>query len=381
MKCFVALMWFWMCIANITFGGTDKFEMDGISDTIYYHNDFMEGYNSTGAMFGERNHLPPRKTNVFRLFLDRDGHLYPPNEYIANIDLRKCEGRLIKYYETHQKAWKGIALLEGLPTDFSPTNFNNLQSILRKKFVEQLSPFDNVIFLMHGFHKIIYDKNSAIYDYEGFYDIMNEGAQVEIYWDATSLKFGFLNGKNKKAFRAFAGYSHESADQAAISLSELYLALQNKKQIVFFSHSLGGYLALQTLNQVQKNRNVAKLQAQDRLGKTNVVMLAPAISLDDFNKLGNFNIHSGEFNLIVLVNKRDMVLKKAGLLLWQSCRTYKNTCVACKPKEWKKIKERISKDIKLEIVNMAKEMRTKHSWVKHLTTNSLREIIGRYVSQ
>ena len=269
--------------------------------------------------------------NVTRVFLDKNGHVYPLSDIDENL-FRNANYEL-----------KKLSRLVSVNTDTSYWTWQKRQNEFSEKLASKLngeiSSEQNLYIFIHGFRKPaapINGDTSAHADYGFMRERINQATGkenyfLEIYWDGMylkpehSLKFIVSLGK------MFKKQAKENAENAGLGLRKVISKIE-KNDITVITHSLGAEVLTSLLfNAKEKEEEATPHQ------RINICMAAPAISKKEFKRYYNRSLENpfigrDNYNLTIIYNEEDFVLSKAykflGVKLSFS-RRYGNTRLGC----------------------------------------------------
>ncbi len=273
--------------------------------------------NTRSVLYGQRNNLP-NLPDTYRIFLDRNGDLYPDQEipdsllYTANASL--------------------VQLFAQQPTLF-PTNqgsFTAYQDSLLKSKISLLNAasvsVEDVFVLVHGFRKPFHPTpggRTAQSEYLLVQQRIRNSAPassralfIEIYWDGTyDCCFSMKTKRNREIFELFELQAQRHASAAGYRLRPLFAGIKTNR-LHLIGHSLGTRLLLAaTFNSypedVAKNIQKGATPAQSLV---DICLIGPAISGDAFEHYYERGTAEApikdNYQLAIFYNRKDFVLKK-----------------------------------------------------------------------
>lgn len=302
-------------------------------------------FSQEHVLFGERSQHFSELDNTTRIFLDKNGSVYP-EAFIPDSILSQSEYSLEEFYRNNSDKYSEINNQYNLSiTEFNAEGFESFQqaviSGVLKGIHEKVTEESTIYILIHGFRKPLESINgdtSSQGDYDFIKSQINRHSKstknhfIEIYWDGMylkperSLKYVFGLG------RLFKKEALGNAINVGVGLRKIIPNIKSNA-ITVFSHSLGAEVAVNLLFNADLKVGL-ETPSQENV---NVYLLAPAISKKPFKKFydRNSEISFSErdnYNLSIIYNEADFVLSKAMRILGVSIRfsrRYGNTRLGC----------------------------------------------------
>lgn len=304
------------------------------------------------VLYGERSSHFGDQENVYRIFIDKSGDVYP-NTIIPDNSLKANNSSIKEYYKNNVELFKVASNDLGLNiSEFTENNYSQFQKLLLKSKVEDINKNiddKNVYFLIHGFRKPIAPKNgstSSKQDNEFLRKrIIKESGEIrssyfiEIYWDGM---YDCCVGKNlrtnKRIFKLYENIAQINASKTGYALRKIIPEI-DKDKITVITHSLGSQVALSLLTNSfdeRINSDIQKLKTPEQQ-KINVCLIAPAISKEPFyeyfERTSSIDFESKDnYELTILYNEKDFVLKKKWKFFGPGPKKYGNTSLGCNHK-------------------------------------------------
>jgi hypothetical protein len=298
------------------------------------------------VVYGEKENYYKPSENSFGLFLDKNGDFYP-KQFILDKDLIAFKSSLKDFYKNNVSKFIGITTKYGLKFDtFTNSNFISFQEILSESIIKNMNEFSkesHLYVLIHGFRKpFIKQKRgtTSIEDYNSLktsiYEIDKNAKFIEVYWDGM---YDSVLGKNSSKLKVmYKLYENEGQQNAAITGYALRKIISkiSLKNYNIVTHSLGAQVGISLLTNTYKKR-VSKHCFDYKTpsqSKINIFLIAPAMSKDPFNdyydRTTNLNFREKDnYNLAILYNKKDIVLRKKLFIFGPGPKKYGDTSLGC----------------------------------------------------
>lgn len=293
---------------------------------------FAQADNTRSVLYGEHGGLPDLPS-THRVFLDRNGDLYPalllPDSLLATADA-------------------SLARLYALRPDLFSTQqltFAAYQDSLRQANLVSLNAAakaaTDVFVLVHGFRKPFRPTpggRTATSEYvqmqQRIRNTAPAGARplfLEVYWDGTyDCCFGFKARKNRAIFELFKRQGQANATTTGYRLRPLLAGIETNR-LHLIGHSLGTRLLLTATFDAYPDEvspTLLKLPTPKQ-PLINLCLVAPAIAGDGFEhyyRRGDKQLVGPDnYLLTVFFNPRDFVLRKRFLIFGPGPRKFGDT--------------------------------------------------------
>ncbi|MBS1585891.1 MAG: hypothetical protein JSS82_10150 [Bacteroidetes bacterium] len=282
---------------------------------------------------------PHPKKSITRIYIDRHGNVYPPEDSIEKAKFPDTSRKNPEYADLRAYYLKyNPAAFQRLRSQYGVDSFLQLQDRLIRDCAEsvntQLAHAKKLIVLIHGFNEyaeLPYDTlETAIRQRLAGQDV----AWLEVYWDglkATTEKPGHV-------FRIWRR-ANLSAPYAAMTLRKLF-TLVNNTDLYIVTHSLGACVGTRLLFNTLEGRHFPFTKAWKQLpapsqSSVTLAVLAPAIAGKRVFRCIDQTVSPGDYRhykrLIVGYNKYDYATTKSARLLFS--RLYYSTSLGCNPSE------------------------------------------------
>lgn len=287
----------------------------------------------------------PDNDSVVRVYLDRDGNLYPDaGESLSAPGLRSSRSRLPAYYRTQPAAWSELRTRLGMaPVPFTDEAWDESQSLLLRRVAGRIvgrvsrqgrSP---VVVLVHGFNV---DNANPSYD-QAMTTIAQSGATVRplylhVHWDGDYAR-------NVAGTRDAWNRANRNAPLVGLALRRILAAIPSSVPVRVITHSLGGSVvasALWTRSEYVQRREPEYATYLSRSAEARrytmpthpdlrVGMVVPAMGGRAFATLTG-SVRSGVELMMIGQNDQDVVVTKG----WISPRLFGSTALAVKVAEY-----------------------------------------------
>lgn len=296
------------------------------------------------VLFGERQWFLSPSENTTRIFLDKEGTIYP-DEVILDSELKLANSSIKEFYLSSRETRAGkmssnndrLRMLE--VADFSLFQKEMADSICQH-IQKKLDKETRLVVLIHGFRKSLNPKqgdSSAQEDYSFMKASILENAPtdklhfIEVYWDGMYMvpKRKIIEGI--RLGRMFKKDAVKNAKKVGHRLRKLISGL-DVENLDIIVHSLGAEVATNMLLNSKKHNHKTPSQRNIR-----ICLLAPAISKKSLKKYHNRNSlvpfeQQDNYHLTVIYNESDFVLSKSVNIFGgkvEFSRLYGNTRLGC----------------------------------------------------
>lgn len=310
----------------------------------------LSAQTSQNVVFGEWARYFEQEEGLVRVFLDRHGDFYP-NSVILEADLQERNASLREYYAAHPAAFSAVAQEYGVSTQAAfDEAFAAFQSSIVADLLRQVNALDeqsDLFFLIHGFRKPMLPQRGGSPSSRGYAAVRasiqesyaarsRRAVFVEVYWDGTyDCCIGRKTKVNKRIFKLFEDVAQINASEVGYGLRRLVSAV-DRQELSIVTHSLGAQVGLSLLTNTYDERIAREEQAlptppQEQL---NVCFLAPAISRAPFEEYHERTTDTDpatedNYQLSILYNEKDFVLKKRWKIFGPGPKKYGNTSLGC----------------------------------------------------
>ncbi|MCE3282734.1 MAG: hypothetical protein K0Q66_1471 [Chitinophagaceae bacterium] len=296
------------------------------------------------VVYGDhQSRVYPVSTATERIFLDKEGHLYPEfpvdnatlQRHCGSLKRALLQDSLLLFTVAH-----GYGILPG------SVNIDSVFTLLQERIAARLiSRINNnsanaqaVSLLIHGFRKPFHDNGedstSVSDNFFAKKDILrSSGLQhyfVEVYWDGMHMPFRIQ--ETRRLSQLFESASLPSAAQAGTGLRAVVSRLQTPR-LNLFTHSLGARVAASLLFNPGSSIREKQLPtpSQQRL---EVCMVAPAVGSVLFRNYFDRTTHipylvKDNYSLSVLYNTDDVALLKQVGIFGPGAYRYGVTSLGC----------------------------------------------------
>ena len=301
------------------------------------------------VLYGEKATYYKPSENVFGLFLDKNGDIYP-DDTITDEKLIACNASLQEFYQQNPKRFLKIAEKHQLKlTEYSDTNYIIFQDILAREKIELINKFqkNNTLFvLIHGFRKpfIKQDRSTTAMEDYGYLrnsieKIEEENKKIkflEIYWDGMfDSFFGEESGSLNDVFILFEQDAQKNAIRTGYALRRIISKIDTKAYNII-THSLGAQVGVSLLTNTYDdkiNEEITKLETPSQQ-KINICLIAPAMAaapfVDYYQRTTSLNFKQKDnYYLSILFNEKDAVLNKKIGFFGPGPRKYGDTSLGC----------------------------------------------------
>lgn len=291
------------------------------------------------VLYGERN----LNDTILSIYFDRNGKPYP-DFFIADSALNISAGSLDTFYLNNPNEFAAIcSLYKCRFSDYSISNISILNDSIFQTNADKINNRTKEVmvptFMIHGFRKSYVNKPgvfTSVIDYGLLMEAINrlsteKHSYIRVFWDGSYLDISEGIKQMKQIFTVF-----EKAQLNAVSVGyglRQILSRTHSPEVNIISHSLGAAVVTNALFDTTvnnyptpNNRNI------------NICLIAPAISgIEAFNcyysRKSTFPYKkSDNYNLFVLYNKKDFVLRKKDYFLelfGPGPRKHGNTTLGC----------------------------------------------------
>ena len=292
---------------------------------------YSQNWDKYSSVLGERNwnnkvETKPNDCTALTIRLDGEGNYYP-NIFIEDKSMKKSDGKLSVWYKNHPLLFDSLLTTNNIQkTEGSIDQLNRAIETNFKHLIDSLSNTRQIIFLIHGYRKQMYDKKDntlATIDNDSVESKLGSNKLfVEIYWDSKHISM--LKGVfGKKGFKMMEASAIPNAKNVGIQLRSLISSI-NKSEVSIICHSLGAVVA----NELTFNYSSETNLMNGKQLKT--VYLGAAIGYESFRNVALRGIGNYELKTCISYNVDDFVLlKDFGKLVNSSAITYGNTSLGC----------------------------------------------------
>ncbi len=277
-------------------------------------------FNKFAVFFGERTDEFDRgPEHVVRLFLDRNGHFYPPIR-ISDKSMKKSGSELQSWYRDHPGELAALlARYEIAPELTWAESIRQLNEALAQEKLteinEKADSGSSVNVLIHGFRKMPYGDNGKYGSYSTADNALlrrmlnHENALfVEVYWDGTFIT-GLKAVVGKKSFRLFEKSAIPNAKRVGQGLRKIISNIETD-WINVVTHSLGAVVGSELLF----NSVPSEEQTPDQ-SRVNICYIAPGIGSETFahyyDRISAVDFEKEDnYRVAVIYNEHDYVLEK-----------------------------------------------------------------------
>lgn len=306
--------------------------------------------NNQNVVYGERNKYFQSSEDTYRLFFDENGDLYP-NTFIADQVLIENSATLQGFYSNNSaefvKASKELSL--DFET-FTETNFKTFQeSIIHNQLLKlnnEIAESSHLYILIHGFRKPISPRNGGTSSQDdnnslkkvilSQYEVGADVKFIEIYWDGMyDCCAGFKRKTNKRILRLYENQAQNNAVRTGYSLRRVVSKI-DQSNFTIITHSLGAQVGISLLmnaydDQIDTLKQHWATPAQSQI---DICLIAPATSKEPFEayyeRTTTLDFKKNDnYNLSILYNEEDIVLRKKVLFFGPGARKYGNTSLGC----------------------------------------------------
>lgn len=292
---------------------------------------------SQNVVYGEVGYIKAQSPQkVFRVFLDRNGHLYP--DALIPDDAMRAHNASLWEWSIHNPRDFGQILydyaIDG-NTGTHEQHFETLQQKVAQAHREQIqlgmhgSGTLNV--LVHGFRKAVHSGQSSRTSVDDLRSLREALMKVdepddfylEVYWDGTfDCCFGTKLKENARLFELFETEARHNAVAAGYGLRRVVSDLQIPNLNVV-THSLGARVGMSLLFEAYSQTDLPGekwLTPQQKQVK--VLLIAPAI--DGKEEFSHYQdrcsklpfTEEDNYEVMVVFNRKDFVLRKKDPMLY-----------------------------------------------------------------
>lgn len=292
---------------------------------------------SQNVVYGEVGYLrsqTPQK--VFRVFLDRNGHLYP-DALIPDDAIRAQDASLWEWSVHNPRDFKRI-LFEYAIDGNSATHaelFEALQQKVAQAYQEQIQlamkGAGTLNVLIHGFRKAVHSEQSSRTSVDDLRSLREALMKVddpddyylEVYWDGTfDCCFGTKLKENARLFELFETEARHNAVAAGYGLRRVVSELQIPNLNVL-THSLGARVGMSLLFEAYTHTGLPEeIWPTPQQEQVKLLLIAPAI--DGKEEFSHYQdrcsklpfIDEDNYEIMVIFNRKDFVLRKKDPMLY-----------------------------------------------------------------
>lgn len=293
-------------------------------------------------VFAQDNYIifrPHPKKNITRIYIDRHGNIYPPNDSIEKAKFPDTSRKNPAYADLEAYYLKyNPAAFQRLRKRYNVDSFSQLQQRLLRDCAGEvnvrLAHTKKFIVLIHGFNEyaeLPYDTlETAIRGQLAGQDV----TWLEVYWDGLKAY-----AETPKHVLKIWARANRSAPYAAMTLRKLF-ALIDDADLYIIAHSLGACVATRLLFNTTERRHFPITAEWKRLptppqSSVTLAVLAPAIAGKRVFRCINQSVPPGNFNsykrLVIGYNKYDYATTKS--MRFPLSRLYYSTSLGCNPAE------------------------------------------------
>lgn len=308
--------------------------------------------NSKSVLYGERGGLPDLP-DTYRLFLDRNGDLYP-DLTIPDSMLSAADASLAQLYVQRPGLFPSA-----LPS-FAAYQDSVLESTISALKALSASVQD-VFVLVHGFRKPFHPTPGGRTAQSEYLFVQQRirnttpGAIrslfVEVYWDGTyDCCFSMKTKRNREIFELFELQAQQHASAAGYRLRPLLVSIPTKR-LHLIGHSLGTRVLLAATFNAYPEDVPERLQqlATPTQPLVDICLIGPAVAGDVFERYyerGTADVPTKDnYQLAIFYNRKDFVLKKRIFIFGPGPRRFGDTSLgADRRRSIKKLTKRFAAD-------------------------------------
>lgn len=269
-------------------------------------------------LFGEAStELAPAKANVVRIFIDKNGFIYP-DIAIKDRKLRRSESSVEQYLIDHPETLHALYQEYDVPDviDF-PRTLLLLEAIASRKVQEineKLNNYTSVSAIIHGFRKRAYGNAGYLSTADNVAlhrDLQTNSRNmliIEVYWDGT-----FISGVRGYKYRGFRLLEEQAIPNAHLVGKGLRRVLSHidTDTLNVIGHSLGAMVVTDLLFDKTPPRPFMD-EPPTPSQHINVCLLAPAIGSEEFDSYWNRSTTNtpDNYQFYIFHNENDFVLNK-----------------------------------------------------------------------
>ncbi|MDG2244931.1 MAG: hypothetical protein P8L71_01080 [Flavobacteriales bacterium] len=289
-----------------------------ISILVLSFQSSSQNWNNYSVLFGEAStELAPAKANVVRIFIDKNGFIYP-DIAIKDRKLRRSESSVEQYLIDHPETLHALYQEYDVPDviDF-PRTLLLLEAIANRKVQEineKLNNYTSVSAIIHGFRKRAYGNAGYLSTADNVAlhrDLQTNSRNmliIEVYWDGTFISG--VRGYKYRGFRLLEEQAIPNAHKVGVGLRRVLSSIETDTLNVV-GHSLGAMVVTDLLfdkipPQPYTHSPVTPPQ------RINACLLAPAIGSEEFTGYWNRSIENAldNYQFFIFHNENDFVLNK-----------------------------------------------------------------------
>jgi len=309
--------------------------------------------------------IPTIENNIYRIFMDMNGHFYPEN-IISDQELKTGgQSQLSLWAKNYPRKFELIAQSYKLNnTTYTERNYDILQDSIRSSITNRINQFEfqNQTWLIHGFRKKItkdetdglkvespssdfgnLECRNRISTYTSNNDI--ENLFIEVYWDGKYMTRGGLIRMIKIGF-LFKNHAIPNALNCGYALRKIFKETECQK-VKIITHSTGTYVVSNLLFNIEPTSNNLQTPKQSDIRIAYTASASPGIKhfKNYYNRSTDIDYQKKDnYSILNFINKSDFVLlKKKGFI--KLPKLLGNTTLGCDFKgESKKLKEYFTKN-------------------------------------
>ena len=318
---------------------------------------------------------PAEKDGVVRIYLDREGNVYPAKDYVDSTKFGSVSGKNPEYTNLKDYFLKyDKAVYKQVLSDNNVTDFTALQDKLLNDCAvavnKTLKPGQKLVVLIHGFNEYAahaFDSlEIEINKHEGVQNI----TYLEVYWDGLKAYREVPSDVFKIWFRA-----NRTAPYAAMTLRKLFAKINNTS-LYIITHSLGACVGTRLLFNANEGRHFPFASEWERLptpaqSSVTLVMLAPAIAGGRVLKCIDRSVSPGNYRnykrVVVGYDKYDVATTKR--MRFPLSHMFYSTSLGCNPATVRragKVLQSVSPGIEYRAVDFSRDALGNKNRIHHI---------------